>query len=250
MSAWRGPRCTSGARPRHSASEADFAFTPCRSSIYLALHHAPQTSQPRRSPHLQRPSLVPLYAKHHHGADRCRTRHRVQLGPSDSAAMGPAVARAWRADTGHVRNGARAVPTMRPEILARPPQPRPLLLRPLRRPRSPRQVCDDPRRSASGGPARPQVRGLRRADRGREVDEAVLLDTLPGRRASCWRLDGSGFSSGAAPRLAFGAGRDYLKNQPDRAPRHFESARAVGGSRLLSPCQARAGTAAALCVIK
>ena len=57
-------------------------------------------------------------------------------GDPNSAALGPAVARAWRADTGHVRNGARAVPTMRPEILARPPQPRPLLLRPLRRHRS------------------------------------------------------------------------------------------------------------------
>jgi hypothetical protein len=105
--------------------------------------------------------------------------------------MGPAVARAWRADTGHVRNGARAVPTVRAEILARPPQPRPLLLRPLRRPRSPRQVCDDPRRSASGGQERPQMRGLRRADQGREVDEALLFGALPGRRASCWRLEPS-----------------------------------------------------------
>jgi hypothetical protein len=181
--------------------------------------------------------------------------------------MGPAVARAWRADTGHVRNGARAVPTMRAEILARPPQPRPLLLRPLRRPRSQGQVCHGPRCSACDGPERPQVRAVRRTDQGRALDDALLLGALPGRRAPCWRLDrpapgqrspwGAGLQAATPPRGAHRPERRISglswrrrrfplaicvlrsaalpQDQPDRAPQHFESARAVGGSRLLSP---------------
>ena len=71
------------------------------------------------------------------GADRCRPRGMGAAGRCRIRRLWDPLLRELGEPTlGHVRNGARAVPTVRAEILARPPQPRPLLLRPLRRPRS------------------------------------------------------------------------------------------------------------------
>ena len=87
--------------------------------------------------------------------------------------------------TGQLCYGVQAVPPMRAEILARRSDQRRVLLRPLRRPRSPGQVCCDQRRSASGGQERPQMRAVLKA----ALDDALLFGALPGRRASCWRLE-------------------------------------------------------------
>lgn len=139
--------------------------------------------------------------------------------------------------------GGRAMPTVRPEILAQLPQQRRLLLRPLCGNRSPRQVCGSSRCGASGGTERPQVRGLRRAAQGRALHETVLLDTLPGRRPSCAcrGVTAAAFPV-ARPSACILCGRALPHKPPARRPQHSVVPRAARplGIHPRRPCRGAA----------